>query len=140
MNSQPCQICQLQTTVETFSQKSKLERLIEKDIQYWPLTSTPGTRTCVHTYMNKYTHIPTNHNVHIVLEYGDPQIQSHTFTGGKRKLMSFPKATQDLLLWCSVLDSQGRAFYHHKLLTIGDLTHLLRWNYGVDLELENVCL
>lgn len=29
--------------------------------------------------------------------------------------------------------------YNHKLLTIGDLTHLLRWNYGVDLELENVC-
>lgn len=31
------------------------------------------------------------------------------------------------------------ALYPHKLLTIGDLTHLLRWNYGVDLELENVC-
>ena len=78
--------------------------------------------------------------MHIVLEYGDPQIQSHTFTGGKRELMSFPKATQDLLLWCSALDSQARALYDHKLLTIGDLTHLLRWNYGVDLELENVCL
>lgn len=76
----------------------------------------------------------------VVLEYRDPQIQSHSSTGKEERAADVTlKATRDLLLECSALDSHARALYPHKLLTIGDLTHLLRWNYGADLELENVC-